>query len=244
MTDTLAPAPATAAITSISQVLTNKTGPLTTQGTFTSQGGILYMTVSGSAWSPTINTKVSVVVSVDGEQVGTAQVFTNEAASHKALIPLSLQLPQLAAGTHTVSLAAGPGTNADGNDFFDVPVTEFVAGAANITAVYANAAGPLPLSGDTFTSHGGVLTLNAAGSGWSSKVDSLIGMNVLVDGKPMGTAQVFTNEAASHKAFIPISVSLPGVGAGTHVVVLQPLPGTNTDGNDFFNVTVVEVDNA
>lgn len=244
MSDTLAPAPATAAVTSITQVLTNQPGPLTTQGTFTSQGGMLYMTVSGSAWSSSASTRVSVTVSVDGEQVGTAQVFTNEASSHKALIPLSLQLPQLAAGTHTVALAAGPGTATDGNDFFDVTVTEFVAGSANVTPVYTNAAGPLPLSGDTFTSHGGVLTLNASGSGWSGKGSSLIGMKVLVDGNAVGTAQVFTNEANSHKAFIPISVSLPGVGAGTHVVVLQPLPGTTTDHNDFFNVTVVEVDNA
>jgi hypothetical protein len=242
MTDTLAPAPA--AITSITQVLTNQQGPLTTAGTFVSQGGILYMTVSGSAWSGSGAALVSVAVSVDGELVGTAQVYTNEGGSHRALIPVSLQLPQLAAGAHSVTLSAGPGTATDTNDYFDVTVTEFVAGSASISAVYANAAGPLPLSGDTFTSHGGVLTLNAAGSGWSGGGAALIGMNVLVDGNVVGTAQVYTNEAGSHRAFISISVSLPGVGSGAHVVVLQPLPGTATDSNDFYNVTVVEVDNA
>jgi hypothetical protein len=236
-------APAAPRIAGITQVLTNQQGPLTTQGTFVSQGGILYMTVSGSAWSTSGQAQISVTVSVDGEQVGTAQVFTNEASSHKALIPLALQLPQLPAGSHSVALAAGAGTTTDTNDFFDVTVTEFVAGAASITSVYANSAGPLPLAGDTFTSHGGALTLNASGSGWSTNGSALIGMNVLVDGVVMGTSQVFTNEASSHKAFIPISVALPGVGSGAHVVVLQPLSGTTTDFNDFFNVTVVEVDN-
>jgi hypothetical protein len=242
MSDTLAPT--TAAGTTITPVLTNQPGPLTSQGNFTSQGGILYMTVSGSAWSKSASTTISVAVSVDGKLMGTAQVFTNEASSHKALVPLALHLQQLAAGQHTVSLAAGAGTITDQNDFFDVTVTEYVAGSANITPVYANAVGPLPLSGDTFTSNGGVLTLNASGSGWSSAASAVIGMNVLVDGTVVGTSQVFTNEASSHKAFIPISVPLPGVGAGSHVVALQPLSGTTTDHNDFFNITVVEVDNA
>jgi hypothetical protein len=249
MTETLAPAaeqalaPTPTSTVTITQVLTNQQGPLTTQGTFVSQGGVLYMTVSGSAWSSNAAATISVVVSVDGEQVGTAQVFTNESQSHKALIPLSLQLPQLAAGVHTVSLAAGAGTTTDLNDFFDVTVTEFVPSSVSITGVYVNAAGALPLAGDTFTSHGGTLTLNASGSAWSTSAGALIGMNVLVDGVVVGTSQVYTNEAQSHKALIPISVALPGVGAGAHVVVIQPLSGTTTDFNDFFNVTVVEVDN-
>ena len=41
--------------------------------------------------------------------------------------------------------------------------------------------GPLPLEGK-YTSKGGKLIISAAGSGWSSTNDQLIGMNVFVKG--------------------------------------------------------------
>jgi hypothetical protein len=103
--------------------------------------------------------------------------------------------------------------------------------------------GPLPVEGK-YKSRGGKLIISAAGSGWSSTVNQLIGMNVFVKGKNAGTAQVWTNEANSHKAFVsafPV-VYAKGVGSGPVTIKLDKLNAqTITDENDFYRVTVVEV---
>ena len=100
--------------------------------------------------------------------------------------------------------------------------------------------GPLPLDG-TYNKHrGGTLLISAAGSGWSSDKDQLIGMNVYVDNRKVGTAQVWTNEVASHKAFVPDFAVVNNVSKGKHTIKLEPLSGTKTDQNDFFRVTVEE----
>ena len=100
--------------------------------------------------------------------------------------------------------------------------------------------GPLPLDGTYYKHGGGTLLISAAGSGWSSDKDQLIGMNVYVDNRKVGTAQVWTNEAASHKAFVPVFAVVNNVSKGKHTIKLEPLGGTKTDQNDFFRVTVEE----
>jgi hypothetical protein len=64
-------------------------------------------------------------------------------------------------------------------------------------------------------------------------------MTVWVDGKNVGTAQVYTNEKLSHKAFVPVFAVVNNVPRGPVKIELKPLdPGTQTDQNDFFRVTV------
>jgi hypothetical protein len=103
--------------------------------------------------------------------------------------------------------------------------------------------GPLPLEGE-YKSKGSKLIISAAGSGWSSNKDQLIGMKVLVEDKEVGTAQVWTNEADSHKAFVsafPV-VYANKVGSGPVTIKLDTLNAqTNADKNDFYRVTVVEL---
>ena len=102
--------------------------------------------------------------------------------------------------------------------------------------------GPLPVEGK-FKSSGGTLIISVAGSGWSSTQPQLIGMNVSVNGKQVGTAQVWTNEADSHKAFVstfPV-VYARDVGPGPVTIKLDKFEETNTDENDFYRVTVVEL---
>ena len=100
--------------------------------------------------------------------------------------------------------------------------------------------GPLPLEGTYNKRAGGTLLISAAGSGWSSDKDQRIGMKVYVDNNKVGTAQVWTNEAASHKAFVPVFAVVNNVSKGKHTIKLEPLDGTKTDQNDFFRVTVEE----
>ncbi|MEU4341014.1 H-type lectin domain-containing protein [Nocardia sp. NPDC023852] len=90
----------------------------------TSNGGTLYIQFSGSAWRGNAG-KVSVDLLMDGTVIATASVYTNEASSHKALVPVAVLIPA-AAGQHTFTVAPTPGsgTNIDQNDYFTVTVNE------------------------------------------------------------------------------------------------------------------------
>ena len=104
-----------------------------------------------------------------------------------------------------------------------------------------NANGALPHQG-TYKkrSKGGTLIVSAAGSGFSNTDAKTIGMTVEVNGKTVGTAQVFTNEKLSHKAFVPV-FAVKKVPKGSVTIALKPLNAdTQTDQNDFFRVTVEE----
>lgn len=69
---------------------------------------------------------MGVFVQVDGVTRGTLRGYTNEASSHKTLIPDIIILPggTLSAGNHSVSLVAEAGTNTDANDFSHITVHE------------------------------------------------------------------------------------------------------------------------
>ena len=104
-----------------------------------------------------------------------------------------------------------------------------------------NTTGDNPLTGTYQKRKGGTLIISAAGSGWSGTKDQLIGIKVFVNGNQVGTAQVWTNEAASHKAFVPTFEVVNNVGKGQVNIKLEPLnPETKIDKNDSFRVTVEE----
>jgi hypothetical protein len=101
--------------------------------------------------------------------------------------------------------------------------------------------GPLPNTTAAFTSGGGILLIFASGSGYAATAGQQIGMEIFVDGVIKGFAKSFTNEIASHKAFTANALLVSGVAAGSHTVGLVAWNNTTTDGNDFFNVTVLEL---
>jgi hypothetical protein len=104
-----------------------------------------------------------------------------------------------------------------------------------------NTNGALPKEGIYNKRSGGTLIVSAAGSGFSDTGEKTIGMTVWVDGENVGTAQVYTNEKLSHKAFVPTFEVVNGVPKGPVNIELKPLNGdTKTDQNDFFRVTVEE----
>lgn len=119
--------------------------------------------------------------------------------------------------------------------------------------------GPLPIEAE-FKSNGGDYLMMVSGSGYRSSLHpGRIGMFVLVEeGNTVFqyTAQGYTNEKGSHKAFVPIfrEISPP---KGPFTIRLEPWvdPGcnnntfempdihrcTSTDNNDHFNVTLLEI---
>jgi hypothetical protein len=109
------------------------------------------------------------------------------------------------------------------------------------TNIFTNTPGPLNLN-SSFTSGGGTLVIFASGSGYSSAATASIGMNILVDSTNIGSCKIAYNFTNTHVAFVPRTMVIPGIAAGTHTLALTPIGGaTTTDLNDFFNVTVQEL---
>jgi hypothetical protein len=106
--------------TSIS--LITQVGPLPLPATFNSEieGDVLFF-VSGSAWSQTAGSVLSILLILDGTVIGSISGFTNESASHKTLVPAFIAA-QLTYGPHTIVLEADPATTtvSDLNDNFHV----------------------------------------------------------------------------------------------------------------------------
>jgi hypothetical protein len=105
-----------------------------------------------------------------------------------------------------------------------------------------NASGGYPIEG-TYTSKGGTLILYVSGSGWSANAGSKIGTTVLVEGAKKGQAWSYTNEATSHKAFVPAVLVVQNQPAGQLAIELNGdgFPATTVDQNDSFRVTVLEI---
>jgi hypothetical protein len=110
-----------------------------------------------------------------------------------------------------------------------------------VTQLYANQAGALPLTSAAFTTTGGTLVIFADGSGYSNAANTLIGMDIKVDGVAKGLCQFYTTETLSHKPFVANALVVTGIAAGSHTVTLSVRAATFTDGNDYFSVTVFEL---
>lgn len=125
------------------QQVIDRAGPLPVEGSFTSRGGTLIVSVSGSGYRGTgssrLEGKIGIDVRIDGGFQGVLSGYTNERNSHKAFVSEDLVVRGFPAGQHTVTLGriyAAVACNkenetrdhyctaTDANDFFSVTVTE------------------------------------------------------------------------------------------------------------------------
>jgi hypothetical protein len=98
----------------------NQQGPLPIQATFMAPGDMpMYLEVTGSVWTQTANQMIGIQVTVDGNVIGTANIFSNTASTHRAVVPVYLPI-KLTQGSHTIqlSVAASTTTVSDLNDRF------------------------------------------------------------------------------------------------------------------------------
>lgn len=109
--------------TTATEVLGNKQGPLPLSATFTSKGGRLTVTLSGSGYRATGGT-LGFALTIDAAAVGTVNGFTNEPLSHKALPVRTFVVDAIAAGQHALAVTAQLDTLTDANDYFNATVTE------------------------------------------------------------------------------------------------------------------------
>ena len=106
-------------------------GPLPAQGTYTSKGGTLIISIAGSGYSGTAGQLIGMKARIDGSiENPTAEVYANNANEHLAFVPATIVVRGLPAGPVPIVLEKGPGattTNAD--DSFKVTVIELRPGS-------------------------------------------------------------------------------------------------------------------
>ena len=98
------------------QVVINQVGPLPITQTFTSEIDMEAMLFSD------VNQMIGIEVLLDGEALGAAEIFSNGATTHRAVVPQYIPI-NLTIGDHTITLQASTGeTVSDYNDFYRVLV--------------------------------------------------------------------------------------------------------------------------
>jgi hypothetical protein len=101
------------------QVIINQVGPLPITATFDAPGDDpMYLEVNGSVWTQDVNSMIGIAIDLDGQNVGTAQIFSNGNTTHRAVVPAYIEIT-LTEGSHTLTLSASPSaTVSDSNDFY------------------------------------------------------------------------------------------------------------------------------
>ena len=102
------------------QVILSQQGPLPITVNFKALSDApVTLEVNGSIWTQSANSMIGIQVAIDGGAVGKAQIFSNTASTHRAVVPTYIPL-QLAFGQHSITLSAVPGstTVSDQNDFY------------------------------------------------------------------------------------------------------------------------------
>jgi len=98
--------------------------------------------------------------------------------------------------------------------------------------------GPLPLTLTFKSPSDGPACLMIAGSVWTGTANQVIGIQVTLDGKPIGTASIYSNLSTTHRAVVPTYIPVQ-LTIGQHTLGLQVLNSvTTSDFNDFFDAVL------
>ena len=102
------------------QVILSQKGPLPISVGFNAPGDMtVYLEVNGSVWTQTANSMTGIQVQLDGQTLGQANLFSNGATTHRAVVPAYFPIQLKYGVQHTLVLSAAAGTTvSDFNDFF------------------------------------------------------------------------------------------------------------------------------
>ena len=103
-----------------------------------------------------------------------------------------------------------------------------------------NQRGPLPITATFQALSDGPALVMLSGSVWTqNEGGALIGVQLQVDGTPIGTAWILASDTATHMAVVPIALPYT-FGFGSHEIYLGAATGeTVSDNNDFYCVTIL-----
>jgi hypothetical protein len=183
--------------------------------------------------SPTVPFDVGGRIRTRGTGGGTAGMwYTNATGSDRSFVGLQ--------DDNTLGFwsSVGSGIAAGWSFSFDLTTAKIRSPMWRVIRVFEASSGPM-VKTSPFTSNGGTMMIFASGSGFHAG-GGHIGMIVKVDGVQRGLARGFTNEPNSHKTFVPVLL-VESIPAGSHTLTLEPIGGTLSDPNDFYNVTIVEM---
>jgi hypothetical protein len=79
--------------------------------------------------------------------------------------------------------------------------------------------------------------LEVNGSVWSQSQNVMIGIDVAIDGKSVGTAHIFSNGASTHRAVVPGYFPVQ-LDQGPHKITLSASANTVSDFNDFYTAVI------
>jgi hypothetical protein len=103
-----------------------------------------------------------------------------------------------------------------------------------------NQPGPLPLTIPFNTPITGDVTLAFSGSCWSSTANVLGGVEVLLDGKSIGKAELYFNSPTLHLT-LPTQFFAANLSDGQHTITLRPTGSSViSDRNDFFSLWIID----
>ena len=98
--------------------------------------------------------------------------------------------------------------------------------------------GPLPITANFNAPGNEPMYIEVNGSVWTQSVNAVIGIAIQLDGKSVGTAQVFSNANATHRTVVPAYIAVQ-LAQGQHTLQLSAAPGTTvSDYNDFFTAVI------
>jgi len=102
------------------QVILSAQGPLPVKASFNAIGDFqMYIEVNGSVWSTSANQMLGIDIQLDGQKIGTAQIFSNGPSTHRAVVPAYVPVKLSYGQPHTLTLsAANSATTSDLNDTF------------------------------------------------------------------------------------------------------------------------------
>lgn len=102
------------------QVIISQKGPLPISVSFNPPGNLpCILEINGSVWTTTANSMIGIQVQLDGQNLGQANIFSNTASTHRAVVPAYFQIQLQYGVQHKLVLSPAPGsTTSDFNDFF------------------------------------------------------------------------------------------------------------------------------
>jgi hypothetical protein len=103
------------------QIIVSQKGPLPIKVSFQAPSdGPSTLTVAGSVWTQTANSMLGIQVTLDGQSLGSAQIFANPTSTHMSVVPAVFPV-KLSQGSHTLQLSSGNQvTVSDFNDSYMV----------------------------------------------------------------------------------------------------------------------------
>jgi hypothetical protein len=98
--------------------------------------------------------------------------------------------------------------------------------------------GPLPITVTFSPPTDGPCCLIVSGSVWTQTANQMIGIQVSLDNKVIGSASIFSNAASTHRALVPTYIPLKLDFGNHHVTLTANAGGTVSDSNDLFDIVL------